>query len=79
MNLKQGEIIEINIGSEKCEIITEKKIYFENVSWRAVCCVGEKYDIEYKNSIIRDVYSKRCIGIGNNKYEMLEDYVIKEQ
>jgi hypothetical protein len=73
INLSKNQIIEINLGEDKCEVIINNETYSEKISALDVAMVGNKYDKKFKNSFIRNIY-KRCIGIGTDKYRMCLDY-----
>lgn len=74
--LSNGQIIEIKLGSQECNVKIGKEIFTEKINGLEVAIVGDKYDEEFKDSFIRNIY-QRCIGVGGNKYRMCLDYSFK--
>jgi hypothetical protein len=60
-------------GGQECNIKISNEVFAEKINGLDVAIVSDKYDEEFKDSFIRNIY-QRCIGIGGNKYKMCLDY-----
>lgn len=69
IKLVKGQIVDFELGIEKCSVIVEGKYYSEKIS-----CMTVVSAIDIKvNSFVREVYM-RCIGIAPDQYKMCIDY-----
>ena len=73
INLLKDQVIEINLGSEVCNLVIVDRTFAEIITALDVARVGKSYDKKFNDSFIRNVY-KRCIGVGGNEYRVCVDY-----